>query len=107
MPSNEEINKRDDFVNYIERQLPFEDQTEIFGMHNNAEITSAINFTNEFLTAALTQQPRTVKKGAKSPDQILSETSAEILSKLPDLFDFEDAQKKHPLKYEKCMNTVL
>jgi len=34
----------------------------------NAEITSAINFTNEFLLAALTQQPRTVTKGAKSPD---------------------------------------
>jgi dynein heavy chain, axonemal len=68
MPNNEDINKRDDLVNYVDRHLPFEDKTEIFGMHDNAEITSAINFTNEFLLAALTQQPRTVTKGAKSPD---------------------------------------
>jgi dynein heavy chain len=53
-PNAEDINKRDDFVNFIENNLPFEDKTEIFGMHDNAEITSAINFTNEFLAAALT-----------------------------------------------------
>jgi len=48
--------------------VPFEDKTEIFGMHDNAEITSAINFTNELLTAALTQQPRTATAGGQSSD---------------------------------------
>lgn len=41
-------------MNFIDESFPFEDKTEIFGMHENAEITSAINFTNEFLQAALT-----------------------------------------------------
>jgi hypothetical protein len=54
VPNVENINKRDDFLTYIEKNVPFEDKTEIFGMHENAEITSAINFTNEFLQAALT-----------------------------------------------------
>jgi len=108
MPNVEEIYKRDDFVNYIENNLPFEDKTEIFGMHDNAEVTSAINFTNEFLAAALTQQPRSIAAtGGKTPDQILDETATSILNKLPAPFDTEAASRKHPLKKEKSMNTVL
>lgn len=75
VPNAEEINKRDDFLNYIDRNVPFEDKTEIFGMHDNAEITSAINFTNEFLAAALTQQPRSSSGGGQSSDQILDENA--------------------------------
>lgn len=76
-------------------------------MHDNAEITSAINFTNELLTAALTQQPRTATAGGQSSDQILDDTATQILAKLPNLFDTEEAAKKHPLSAEKSMNTVL
>lgn len=107
MPSAEIINRREDYVKYIEECLPGEDKTEIFGMHDNAEITSAINFTNEFLQAALTQQPRAIASVGKSQDQILDETATTILAKLPNLFDTEDAAKKHPLSYYNTMNTVL
>lgn len=107
VPSADEIIKTEDFVNYIDQNVPFEDKTEIFGMHDNAEITSAINFTNEFLTAALTQQPRSSSGGGQSNDQILDENATQILAKLPNLFDTEDASKKHPLSPDKSMNTVL
>lgn len=108
MPNVDDFYKRDDFINYIEKNLPFEDLTEIFGMHENAEVTSAINFTNEFLASALTQQPRAIAAtGGKTPDQILDETATGILNKLPAPFDLEAAARKHPLQKTKSMNTVL
>lgn len=42
-----------------------------------------------------------------SPDQMIKEKCAALLNKLPQLFDLEDASKKHPLMYEESMNTVL
>jgi len=76
-------------------------------MHDNAEITSAINFTNELLADALTQQPRAVASAGKSQDEVLDETATHILEKLPELFDLEYASKKHPIDYAASMNTVL
>jgi dynein heavy chain len=76
-------------------------------MHDNATITSAINFTNEILSAALTQLPRETKSTGKSQDEVLDETATEILGKLPQLFDVELAAKKHPLKFTQSLNTVL
>lgn len=45
---------------YIEfcEELPLEDSTEVFGMHENAEITSNINETTKLLATALSLQPR-------------------------------------------------
>lgn len=45
---------------YIEftEELPITDSTEIFGLHENAEITSNINETNALLSVALSLQPR-------------------------------------------------
>jgi dynein heavy chain len=42
-----------DYVQFIEDKLPMNDLTEVFGMHDNAEITSAINRTNQILGTAL------------------------------------------------------
>ena len=43
-----------DYIQFIEDKLPINDLTEVFGMHENAEITSAINTTNVILGTALT-----------------------------------------------------
>lgn len=34
---------KEDYISYIEERMPINELTEIFGMHDNAEITSAIN----------------------------------------------------------------
>ena len=49
---------KEDYISYIENRMPINELTEIFGMHDNAEITSAIAFTNALLGTALALQPR-------------------------------------------------
>jgi dynein heavy chain len=44
------------------RDLPINDSAEIFGLHPNAEMSSAINETNQLLGTALSLQPRTGMK---------------------------------------------
>jgi len=95
-----------DYTDYI-KELPINDTAEIFGLHDNAEISSAINDTNQLLLTALSLQPRSAGSGGQSGDQIMKEKCANILAKLPKPFDFEDAVKRHPVMYEESMNTVL
>jgi dynein heavy chain len=45
-----------DYVSYIEEELPINDITQVFGLHDNAEITSMIGTTNEMLAVALSLQ---------------------------------------------------
>lgn len=59
---------KSDYVTFIEDKLPMNDLTEVFGMHDNAEITSAINRTNQILGTALTLQPRVSSVAGKSQD---------------------------------------
>jgi len=44
------------YQNYIRDEMPLNDITEIFGLHDNAEITSAINITNSMLATCLSLQ---------------------------------------------------
>jgi dynein heavy chain len=96
------------YQDYIRDQMPLNDFTEIFGLHDNAEITSAIGNTNALLECALGLQGAQSSGGSgKTQDQILTEIANDILSKVPKTFDIEEAAKKHPIKYEDSMNTVL
>lgn len=83
------------------------DTPDIFGLHDNAEITSAINFTNELLETCLSLQPRSTGEEGKSQDEVLNELAQGILDKLPANFDTERASKLHPICREESMNTVL
>lgn len=96
------------YVTFIKETLPLNDLTEIFGLHENAEITSAINITNAMLETALSlQSSSSTSSSGKSQDEILKEIAEDILNRLPKNFDLEYASKKHPIKYEDSMNTVL
>lgn len=44
------------YQNFVREELPLNDLTEIFGLHDNAEITSAINLTNMIMGTALSLQ---------------------------------------------------
>jgi dynein heavy chain len=61
------VGELDTYKDFIRQEMPMTDLTEIFGLHENAEITSAIGITNNMLAVALTLQGAVKAKGnAKS-----------------------------------------
>jgi dynein heavy chain len=97
----------EDYINYIKEKLSAEDLTEVFGLHPNANMTSAINEANVLLSTSLSLLPRTVASTGKSQGEILTEMCDDILGKIPEVFDIEFARKKYPSLPEQCLNTVL
>ena len=95
------------YVEFIRNEMPQADVTEVFGLHENADITSAINETNALLGTALSLMPRKAGGAGKSQEEILQDIANNILQKLPKNFDVDEAAKKHPIMYNESMNTVL
>jgi dynein heavy chain len=94
------------FKDYIET-LPLNDPPEIYGLHANAEISAAINETNNLCSAVLSLLPRTLGGGGASIEEIIKEKCLNFLGRIPKPFDVELAAKLHPNKYKESMNTVL
>ena len=59
------------------------DMTEVFGLHDNAEITSAIIETNAICGTILSLLPRSVGGAGASPESIIKDKAMAILNKLP------------------------
>ena len=93
-------------VTFIQ-QLPRSDPPEVFGLHENANITSAIKETNLLLTTIVSMQPRESAGVGLSREQLILNVVVDIIKKVPDLFDLELVQNSFPVMYEECMNTVL
>lgn len=120
----------EEYVTYI-RSLPFTEGPEVFGLNENANISTAINETNGLLGTALSLQPRGGSGGGEkkaaaaggddkskaaaaaapaapsSPDDILLALTSSISTSLPDLFDIEAVEVAFPVAFEESMNTVL
>jgi len=95
------------YIEYIQNELPINDLTEIFGLHDNADITSAINETKTLLGNVLSLMPRMTSGAGKSQEEELQDRANDILKKMPPPFDILDVNRKHPIKKEESMNTVL
>merc|ERR1711871_1792688 len=74
------------YLDYI-ATLPFNDGPEAFGLHDNANITSAINETNLLLGTALSLQPKSADGVGLTWDQMLTQIAVDIEGRLPPLFD--------------------
>ena len=97
------------YASYIAaiRSLPITPQPEIFGLHENADITCAQNEVNQTFEMILSLQPRMSSGGGKSRDEVIGEVAASIAGRTPKEYDFYGVQKKYPVMYEESMNTVL
>merc|ERR1711988_687457 len=94
------------YMEYIE-SLPMNAEPEVFGMHDNAAITSAITEADASFAIILTLQPRVVAgKGASREDQIIA-TAADFHKVLPQPFDIAQIGLTYPTDYYESMNTVL
>ncbi|XP_025097584.1 dynein heavy chain 1, axonemal-like [Pomacea canaliculata] len=93
-------------VAYI-RSLPINDTPDIFGLHDNANITFAQNETNLLLTGLVNLQPKTTGGGGKSQEEVMEETARRIAKEIPNSIEIESVMTKYPVLYEQSMNTVL
>ncbi|GAB0194609.1 dynein axonemal heavy chain 1 [Grus japonensis] len=96
----------DGYLQYI-KSLPLNDSPELFGLHDNANITFAQNETFALLGAITQLQPKTFTLGGHSREELVEETSNDILAKLPAPMNLQEVIHKYPLLYEESMNTVL
>uniref|UniRef100_A0A6I8P549 Dynein axonemal heavy chain 3 n=1 Tax=Ornithorhynchus anatinus TaxID=9258 RepID=A0A6I8P549_ORNAN len=85
------------YIEYI-RGLPITTHPEVFGLHENADITKDNQETNQLFNGVLSTLPRQAGGG---------DLAGDILSKLPKDFDLELIMKVYPVLYKESMNTVL
>ncbi|XP_056267415.1 dynein axonemal heavy chain 1 [Pseudoliparis swirei] len=89
------------------RGLPINDTPEIFGLHDNANISFAQNEAFALLGAVVRLQPRAVAAGEKTLEERVEEIVAGIVEKIPRPFSVQEVMEKYPVLYEESMNTVL
>jgi len=94
------------FMHYI-RNLPINDTPEMFGLHDNANITFAQNETFSLLNGILQLQPKSTSSAGRSREDIMEETARGILDQVPNPIPMDEVLDKYPVKYEESMNTVL
>jgi len=89
------------------KTLPFSDGPEVFGLHENANITSAIADTNKLLSIALSLQEKSAGGEGMSWEDTLTGLASDIDTRVPGIFDGEKAEIDFPVTYSESMNTVL
>ncbi|XP_065540385.1 dynein axonemal heavy chain 3 [Lathamus discolor] len=94
------------YIEYIQN-LPIITHPEVFGLHENADITKDNQETNQLFHGVLLTLPREAGGSGKSSQETAEELAQDILSKLPSDFDMEVIMKMYPVLYEESMNTVL
>ncbi len=94
------------YIDYI-RSLPILPHPEVFGLHENADITKDNQETLILFESILLTLPRQTGGGGKSPQKIIDDLASDILSKLPSDFNLEFIMREFPVVYEESMNTVL
>jgi dynein heavy chain len=83
---------------------------EVFGLHENADITCARNETFDTLATIVVFEGTGSgggKAAGKTPDEMVTELSKNILGRIRAPFDIAAFMEKFPTKYEDSMNTVV
>ncbi|ELV10380.1 Dynein heavy chain 1, axonemal [Tupaia chinensis] len=94
------------YLSYI-KSLPLNDMPEIFGLHDNANITFAQNETFALLGAIIQLQPKSSSAGGQGREEIVEDMAQNILLKVPQPIGLQPVMAKYPVLYEESMNTVL
>jgi dynein heavy chain len=94
------------YIDYI-KTLPQDQKPELFGLHENADITKDEKETNSLLASVLRTQSAASGAAAKDKDQTLIDLATAILEQLPPAFDIPMIAAKYPVSYNQSMNTVL
>jgi dynein heavy chain len=98
-------------LDYV-RSFPITDDPELFGMHDNANISFQLQETLRIIETVLSLQPRLVTAaGGKSPEDKVDDLASEILENLPNKVLMSEACdglfKLEPNGAYNCLDTVL
>lgn len=94
-------------VEYV-KSLPINQRPEVYGLHENADITKDNKESMQLLAGVLlTQMQITGVSGESDMDTLVENLASDILSKMPEQFDMEEVTEKYPVLYANSMNTVL
>ncbi|XP_054071997.1 dynein axonemal heavy chain 12 isoform X1 [Rissa tridactyla] len=96
----------EDYIEFI-KSLPFSQHPEVFGLHENVDISKDLQETKILFESLLLTQGGGTQGTSGGGDSTLYEIADDILSKLPNDFDIEGCLSKYPVRYEESMNTVL
>ncbi|NXM23807.1 DYH7 protein, partial [Oxyruncus cristatus] len=96
----------EEYIEFI-KSLPFSQQPEIFGLHDNVDIAKDLQETKTLFESLLLTQGGGTQGTSGGGDSTLYAIADDILGKLPNDFDIESCLLKYPVKYEESMNTVL
>jgi dynein heavy chain len=90
------------------KKMPANPSPEVFGLHENANITKSNQETQQLLAGALLTQSEkgAGDVGAEAGGKVI-DVAHDILSKLPKEFDMDFVMEKYPVDYMNSMNTVL
>ena len=100
------VTNHEGYLSYL-KTLPLNDMPEIFGLHENANITFANNETSDLLGCIIATGGGGKSAVAGNRDKIIEDLASEILHKIPSPIDIEAVARKYPVLYEESMNTVL
>ena len=101
------------------RNFPLSELPEVFGLHDNANITCARSETYSLFDSMILLMPRSGgadEGGGQSPDEILDQLANGMLERIPmqsDFFRFglpykvDEVKELYPTDYAESMNTVL
>jgi len=97
---------KEDYIDFI-KSLPQSQNPEVFGMHENVDITKDLQETKLFFDSILLTQNEAAGQGGGGGDHLLFDITSDILKKIPKDFDTAAAIEKYPVDYNESMNTVL
>jgi len=95
-----------EYRSYI-AELPVHDDADVFGLHENANTTTAIKESQALFETLLQLQPRSASAGGQSREAVISGLAHDIESQLPAQFDIEAASRAYPVSYSNSLHTVL
>lgn len=103
LPQNMEY---DDVVAFI-KELPMTQKPEVFGMHDNVDISRELGESRELCDAVLLTLQQASGGGDGQLDHKLAAIATDILGKIPRNFDLEVALSKYPTTYGESKSIIL
>lgn len=102
-PAHKELEGYVDFIN----SLPRTAAPEVFGLHENADISKDLQEVSGMLDSLMSMQSSASSSTGTPVEDTIREIAADIVGRIPSNIDIQRVQRLYPQDYNESMNTVL